>query len=112
MHYLNIAQVSVTLTQADFSLARVMHNCGDAAEVGDILLRFEPMEFPQPERPRPFDPLMTTSSGITGEIVQTKTVLLSFGSNFSGNIKPGVGGQGSWIQNSEAQFWLSRSRLL
>jgi hypothetical protein len=94
MHYLNIAQVSVTLTQADFSLARVMHNCGDAAEVGDILLRFEPMGFPQPERPRPFDPLMTTSSGITGEIVTTKTVLLSFGSNFSGNIQPGVGGQG------------------
>jgi hypothetical protein len=95
MHYLNIAQVRVTLTQADFSLARVMHNCGDAVEVGDILLPFEPKDFPQPERPRPFDPLMATSSGITGEIVTTKTVLLSFGSNFSGpNIQPGVGGRG------------------
>jgi hypothetical protein len=95
MHFLNIAQVRVTLTQADFSLARVMHNCGDAVEVGDILLPFEPTEFPEPEHPRPFDPLMTTSSGITGEIITTKTVLLSSGSSFArSNIQPGVGGQG------------------
>ena len=38
---------------------------------------------------------MTTGSGLTGEIVTTKTVLLSFGSNFSGpDIQPGVGGEG------------------
>jgi hypothetical protein len=95
MHYLDIAQVKVTLTQADFSLARVTRNCGDGAEVGDLLLPSETTEPPQPERPRPFDPLMTASGGITGEIVTTKTVLVSSGSNFSGsNIQPGVGGMG------------------
>jgi hypothetical protein len=36
---------------------------------------------------------MTTSSGIAGEIITTKTVLLSFGSAFAGpNIEPGVEG--------------------
>ena len=95
MHYLDIAQVRVSLTQADFSLARVMRTCGDAVEVGDILLPFEPLEFTQPERPRPFDPLMTVSSGITGEIIITKTVLVSYGSKFAvSNIQPGVGGGG------------------
>ena len=95
MHYLEIAHVKVALTQADFSLARVIRGCGDAVEVGDIMLPFEPTVFPQPERPRPFDPLMTTNSGIAGEIITTKTVLLSLGSNFAGSkIQPGVGGAG------------------
>ena len=95
MHYLEIAYVRVALTQADFSLARVIRTCGDAVEVGDVMLPFQPMEFPQPEHPRPFDPLMTTNSGIAGEIITTKTVLLSFGSHFAGpNIQPGVGGGG------------------
>jgi hypothetical protein len=95
MHYLEIAYVRVTLTQADFSLARVIRTCGDAVEIGDVMLPFEPAEFPQPQRPRKFDPLMTTGSGITGEIITTKTVLLSFGSNFAGPmIQPGVGGGG------------------
>jgi hypothetical protein len=95
MHYLNIAYVKVALTQADFSLARVMRSCGDAVEVGDIMLPFEPTEFPEPARPRPFNPVMSTNSGITGEIITTKTVLLSFGSAFAGpNIQPGVGGDG------------------
>jgi len=95
MHYLEIAYVKVALTQADFSLARIIRGCGDAVEVGDIILPFEPTVFPQPERPRPFDPLMTTNSGIAGEIITTKTVLLSSGSHFAGpNIQPGVGGGG------------------
>ena len=92
-HFLDIAYVTVVLTQADFSLARVIRSCGDAVEVGDLMLPFEAISFPQPGRPRPFNPLMTTSSGITGEIITTKTVLLSFGSAFAGpNIEPGVGG--------------------
>ena len=91
MHYLDIAYVTVVLTQADFSLARVNRGCGDAVEVGDIMLPFQPTAFPQPERPRPFSPLMTTTSGISGQIITTKTVLLSFGSVFAGpNIQPGV----------------------
>ena len=94
-HYLEIAYLRVALTQADFSLARVIHSCGDAVEVGDIVLPFQPVAFPQPERPRPFNPVMATNSGITGQIVTTKTVLLSNGSSFAGpNIQPGVGGDG------------------
>jgi len=91
MHYLEIAYLRVALTQADFSLARVIRGCGDAVEVGDTVLPFQPVAFPQPARPRPFNPVMRTNSGITGEIVTTKTVLLSNGSSFAGpNIEPGV----------------------
>jgi hypothetical protein len=93
MHYLEIAYLRIALTQADFSLARVIHSCGDGVEVGDTVLPFQPLPFPQPERPRPFNPVMSTNSGVTGEIVTTKTVLLSNGSIFAGpNIQPGVGG--------------------
>jgi len=93
MHYLDIAYVTVVLTQADFSLARVNRSCGDAIEVGDLMLPFEPAPYPQPERPRAFSPLMQATSGIAGEIITTKTVLLSFGSAFAGpNIEAGVGG--------------------
>jgi hypothetical protein len=95
MHYLEIAQLKVTLTQPDFSLARVIHTCGDGVEIGDIMMPFEPIVLPPLERPRRFDPLMRTTSGIKGEIVGTKTVLLSNGSRFAGpNIQPGVGGTG------------------
>jgi hypothetical protein len=95
MHYLEIGHVRVTLTQADFSLARVIHTCGDTIEVGDIMLPFEPIVLPPRERPRQFSPLMTTNSGISGQVVATKSVLLSYGSSFTGpNFQPGVGGQG------------------
>ena len=94
MHYLEIAYVRVAVTQADFSLARVIHSCGDAIEVGDIMLPFQPIMLPPLERPRSFSPMMTTNSGIKGEIVTTKTVLLSNGSIFAGpNIEPGVNGE-------------------
>ena len=94
MHYLEIAYVRVAVTQADFSLARVIHSCGDAIEVGDIMLPFQPIMLPPLERPRSFSPMMTTNSGIKGEIVTTKTVLLSNGSIFAGpNIEPGVLGE-------------------
>ena len=94
MHYLEVAYVRVAVTQADFSLARVIHSCGDAIEVGDIMLPFQPIMLPPLERPRSFSPMMTTNSGIKGEIVTTKTVLLSNGSIFAGpNIEPGVLGE-------------------
>src|SRR5213593_1111449 len=94
MHYLDVAYVRVAVTQADFSLARVIHSCGDAIEVGDIMLPFQPIELPPLERPRSFSPMMTTSSGIKGEIVTTKSVLLSNGSIFAGpNIEAGVNGE-------------------
>ncbi|HYR44685.1 MAG TPA: LysM peptidoglycan-binding domain-containing protein [Terriglobia bacterium] len=93
MHYLEIAYLRVTLTQADFSLARVIHSCGDGVEIGDIMVPFEPIVLPPLERPRPFSPLMTTTSGVKGEIVGSQIVLLSNGSRFAGpNIEPGVMG--------------------
>jgi LysM domain len=93
MHYLEIAQLKVTLTQPDFSLARVMHSCGDGVEIGDFMEPFQPITLPPLPRPRSFNPLMTTTSGIHGEIVTTKTVLLSNGSRFAGPpVQPGTGG--------------------
>ena len=91
MHYLDVAQIRVVLTQPDYSLARVIHSCADAVDPGDILMPFVPLTFPDPPRPRPFNPLATTSGGVTGSIVTSKDVMLSFGSTFrvTGKI-PGV----------------------
>jgi hypothetical protein len=95
MHYLEIGHVRVVLTQADYSLARVIQTCGDTIELGDIMQPFEPIVLPPRDRPRPFSPVMTTTSGIKGQVVATKTVLLSYGSSFTGpNFQPGIGGQG------------------
>jgi hypothetical protein len=91
MHYLDVAQVRVTLVQPDFSLARVINTCGDAVDPGDFLVPFERIVVPAPGRPRPFSATMTTTSGIRGEIVSTKTVMLNFGSTFKvSEIIPGV----------------------
>jgi len=82
MHYLEVAQLRVVLAQSDVSLARVIHSCGDAVEVGDILMPFKQIVLPARDRSRPFSPTMTTKSGVKGTIVTTKTVLLNFGSVF------------------------------
>jgi hypothetical protein len=93
MHYLDVGQLRVVLAQPDFSLARVIHSCADAVDVGDFLVPFQQVVVPAPSRPRPFSPLMTTSSGIRGIIVGSKNVMLNFGSTFkaTGQI-PGVHG--------------------
>jgi hypothetical protein len=91
MYYLDVAQLRVVMAQPDFALARVLHNCGDAVEVGDFLMPFQRIVVPEPSRPRPFSPTMTTKSGITGTIVTTKNVMLNFGSAFKGSgVIPGV----------------------
>jgi hypothetical protein len=93
MHYMDVAQIRVVLAQPDFSLARVIHDCGDAVEIGDVMLPFRPIVLPPRARPRVFSPFMTTTSGIKGAIVNTKAVLLNFGSSFkSAGIIPGVRG--------------------
>jgi hypothetical protein len=95
LHYLDVAQLRVVLVQPEFSLARVLHSCADAVEVGDLLVPFEQIRFPEPGRPRPFSPTMSpvanTTGGVTGSIVSTKDVMLNFGSSYriSGMI-PGV----------------------
>jgi hypothetical protein len=93
MHYLEVGQLRVVLAQPQFSLARVLHNCGDAVDVGDTLIPFKPIVLPPRERSRPFSPTMVTTSGVKGSVVSSKSVLLSFGSAFkaSGMI-PGVPG--------------------
>jgi len=84
-HYLDVAQIRVVLVQPEFSLARVLHNCSDAVDVGDFLVPFQRLVVPAPSRPRPFSPTITTKSGITGMIVTTKNVMLNFGSAFKGS---------------------------
>jgi hypothetical protein len=93
MHYLEVAQIRIVLSQPDFSLARVIHSCGDAIEVGDVMLPFQQIVLPPRERNRPFSSFMTTTGDVKGAIVTTKSVLLNFGSAFkmSGAI-PGVRG--------------------
>jgi hypothetical protein len=93
MHYLDVAQLRVVLAQPDFSLARVIHTCADAVDPGDLLVPFQRIAIAEPQRPRSFNALMTTTSGIRGSIVSTKDVMLNFGSSFkvSGQI-PGVRG--------------------
>jgi hypothetical protein len=90
-HYLDVGQVRVVLVQPEFSLAHVIHNCADALDVGDVLMPFQQIVLPARERPRPFSPTMTTNSGVKGNVVSSKTVLLNFGSAFKGTGKiPGV----------------------
>ena len=93
MHYLDVAQLRVVLVQPDFSMGRIMHSCGDAVEVGDIMVPFLKIALPRRDRSRKFSPMMTTNSGIKGIVVSTKNVMLNFGSTFklSGEI-PGVRG--------------------
>jgi hypothetical protein len=81
-HYLDVAQMKVMLTQPDFALARVMHSCGDAVEVGDIIMPFQQIVLPPLPRPRPFNSQMTPANGVQGMIVSNKDVLLNFGSSF------------------------------
>jgi hypothetical protein len=93
MHYLDVAQIRVVIAQPDFSLARIIHNCADAVDVGDIMLPFRPIVLPPRPRPRPFSPFMTTTGEVKGAIVSTKGALLNFGSAYkSTGIIPGVRG--------------------
>jgi len=91
MHYLELAQVTVVLAQPDYSLGRVMRNCGDPVEVGDILIPFQRIDLPPLPQRRPFNPLMKATADVKGEVVIAKTALLNFGSVMKGSGSiPGV----------------------
>jgi hypothetical protein len=93
MHYLDIAQLRVVMTQPDFSLARIVNSCGDAVEVGDFMFPFRQIVLPPLSRPRPFSATMKTSGGAPGNVVMTKSAVSNFGSIFKGSgILPGVRG--------------------
>jgi hypothetical protein len=90
-HYLDVAQVKVVVSQPDFSLARIVQSCGDAVEVGDVVIPFEKIDFPQPPRPRPFSPTIVANGQIKGIIVSAKSVLMDFGSTIeTTGVIPGV----------------------
>jgi hypothetical protein len=90
MHYLQIAQVRVVITQPEFSLAQVIHNC-DAVEVGDIAEPLVISEPPVEAGPRTFSPFMTATGDIKGVVVGTLSALLNFGSSFgTARALPGV----------------------
>jgi hypothetical protein len=93
MHYLDVAQVTVVMAQPAFSLARVVRNCDDAVEVGDILIPFQRITFPTLPQRRPFSPLIQAAGDIKGTVVITKDALTNYGSvmKMSGSI-PGVTG--------------------
>lgn len=92
-HYPELAQVSVVMAQPEFSFARVVRNCGDPIEVGDIMLPFERIDLPTLPRRRPFSPLMKATVDVKGIVVITKSALLNFGSVMKGSGSiPGVSG--------------------
>lgn len=103
MHYLEVGQLRIVLVQPDFSMGRVLHNCGDAVEVGDILMPFQQLTLPARDRSRPFNPMMTATSGVKGIIISAHDSLLNFGSSvrLSGKI-PGAGGRLSSIERGIA----------
>jgi len=91
MHYLDVAQLSVVMTQPDFSLARVVRSCGDAVQIGDIMLPFQPITLPAIARPRQFSPTMKVSGDVKGSVVISQAMLLNFGSVLKGSgVIPGV----------------------
>ena len=91
MHYLDVAQLSVVMTQPDFSIARVIRTCGDGIQVGDIMLPFQPIAVPAVARPRQFSPTMKVAGDVKGSVVISQAMLLNFGSVLKGSgIIPGV----------------------
>ena len=86
MHYLDVGQIQVVLTQPDFALGRVVNNC-DAVEVGDIMLPMVRLTAPNLPRPRPFSPFMKVTGDVKGSVVTTLGVLRNFGSTFKGTGK-------------------------
>lgn len=91
MHYLEVSQVTVVLTQPDFSLARVVRNCADPIEVGDIMVPFQRIDFPTLARRRPFSPLIQATADVKGSVIIAKSALVNFGSIMKGSGSiPGV----------------------
>ena len=80
MHYIDVAQIRVVVSQPDFSLARVVQSCGDAVEVDDLVIPFEKINLPPVPRPRPFSPTIKANGPTKGVIVAAKSVLMNFGS--------------------------------
>ena len=91
MHYLELGQLRVVLVQSDFSLARVINSC-DSIEIGDTVVGFRLIDFPELPKNRPFSPAMPSSGKITGAIAMSRAALANTGSPVFGTSTrlPGV----------------------
>jgi hypothetical protein len=81
MHYLEVAQVEIVIGQAGYALARITQNC-EAAELGDLLIPFNKMDFPALPANRAFSGTMRASGQAPGSVVMTKMATVNAGSSF------------------------------
>ncbi len=93
MHYLKIGQMRAVMVQPEFSMARVVHAC-DGIEIGDTIIAFEEIDFPELPADRPFNSMMPSTGKTTGAIVMSRDTLLNSGSPLFGGttVVPGVSG--------------------
>ena len=93
MHYLEIGQMRAVMVQPEFSMARVVHAC-DGIEIGDTIVAFEEIDFPELPTGRPFNSMMPSTGKTTGAIVMSRDTLLNSGSPLFGGttVVPGVSG--------------------
>ncbi len=90
-HYLEVGQLEVVMAQPEFAMARVVHACG-GIEVGDAIVTFQEIDFPELAGNRPFGPMMPSTGKITGAIAAGRDVLANSGSPVFGTttVVPGV----------------------
>lgn len=82
-HYLELGQMRAVIVQPSFSLARIVHSCGEIT-VGDIVTDFEPIEFPELPPNRPFSPFMASTGGTTGAVALTRDIMQIIGNSALG----------------------------
>jgi hypothetical protein len=85
-HYLELGHLRAVTVQAEFSLARVINSC-DSIEVGDQVVDFEAIDFPELPRNRPFSSQLPRTGNITGAIAVSRDAL-------SNSKSPTMGGTG------------------
>lgn len=78
LHYLELGQMRAVIVQPSFSLARIVHSCGEIT-VGDIVTDFEPIDFPELPPNRPFSPFMASTGGTAGAVALTRDIMQTAG---------------------------------
>jgi hypothetical protein len=75
-HHLELGQIQAVMVQPAFSLARVVHSCAEMT-VGDRVMEFDQIDFPDLPAGRPFSPFMPPSGGTAGAVAMTLDILLT-----------------------------------
>ena len=90
-HYLEMGQLQTVMVQPGFSMARVVHSCG-GIEVGDTIVGFQEIDFPELPSGRPFSSTMPSSGKTTGTIAISRDTLSNSASPIFGGTTtvPGV----------------------